>query len=460
MGISTTLYRALHRALRQLQQANSGSDLQVRLPVDLCNTKWGSYRTVASTDVFVQETRDYLGALASDLEPAVVRPEPPKSVANYAVSEPHVRALLRDKFRSAAALPQDRRQQALNQGFLALRMLTQQLDLADCNSVGEGHDVRVEMSSTFVKRCRPCGDQLVPKYRFLYRARVHNMGTEAVKLRDPGRLGTCGHLRQEDILQTWNGPEAGATPPRLFPFHPIIRPGEVFEYVARMQPSTPRALLPGRFNLHIVLEPDKMLDGELTRTVSRKHEAVFCVEVPCWLKADDSALHDGQDGGQVQRWEHQDSESDEEPWIPAGTVIPRESSALSLSQLFGEDALISSEDDADASWEDEASASCEDEAPPSWVDGIIDPDWVLDDVDYPFWAGVSRRDEGDLLEASGIFDGPAAQLEMTAPLYKLIGPDQDLLKIHPEFLQTWARWYMRCMVRPPGEDGSDSNLSE
>lgn len=78
MGISTTLYRALHRALRQLQQANSGSDLQVRLPVDLCNTKWGSYRTVASTDVFVQETRDYLGALASDLEPAVVRPEPPK----------------------------------------------------------------------------------------------------------------------------------------------------------------------------------------------------------------------------------------------------------------------------------------------------------------------------------------------------------------------------------------------
>lgn len=39
----------------------------------------------------------------------------------------------------------------MSQGFLALRMLTQQLDLADCNSVGEGHDVRVEMSSTFVK---------------------------------------------------------------------------------------------------------------------------------------------------------------------------------------------------------------------------------------------------------------------------------------------------------------------
>ncbi|KAK9814595.1 hypothetical protein WJX72_008394 [[Myrmecia] bisecta] len=241
------VYRALHRQARQL--AKTAPVLHVREPLDtagLGRHQWSS------------DTAGWRKDALRDLLPGLL-----ESPSQGSLSGSDVQACIRNNFRLGAGMTEsEEREQLLDLAFAALRVLSEQMHMAECSSTATTRDIFVEMTSMFTRKHTPETNLFLkpgdpPRYMFLYRCRIENCGTRRVRLLGRHWIIEDRAGRKVEVPKGSAG-VVGCTP--------ILKPGDCFEYYSGTDLDTSQGTMRGSFQMTFLDEannPREDFDAEV-----------------------------------------------------------------------------------------------------------------------------------------------------------------------------------------------------
>eukprot|EP00967_Tisochrysis_lutea_P127868 scaffold218046_cov41-Tisochrysis_lutea.AAC.1 len=237
-----TLYRATLRAIREGVAAGGGR-MRIRQPVRSSAVQWLDGE--APQYHFVQETVE---SILQPCFPCLFSEEDGSLLCDSTLwgggvplemSRAQINAIARSRYSASNADAN----KALDDGFSALRSLTEQIELAECTSVTRTEGICIEASSAYCGRVAQDSDHV---WVFSYRLRIRNESSTPVKLlaRQWCIKNKDGSIHAE--VPRWGIGVVGQTP--------LLQPSSCFEYASGSTLNQPGGSIEGALQMERCLD--------------------------------------------------------------------------------------------------------------------------------------------------------------------------------------------------------------